>query len=407
MTYELQNIQRLRVTEELAFASDGTGTLANFTDVPFREGTLTAVVTTDEVNPQTNQQRRFGRAKDVLGKRSATLTFTMNLSSFGAQVTSASDSALHRILKALMGGARAGDASTVATPITARRFTLASATGFNIGGGAGWINAAGDLETGEVSAKTSNTITIKRGFSTAPTTGNTIYASSTYYFTEDPQTTLQFLVEGAESDDRWLLLGGVGSFTLNLDPAAGDCPTITFNLQFCDYKESDETAGTVTGTLGTATFTGHGPFVAYEGEFRLHVSSATAYATSQSIPIASESYAPQFGYTPITSPSGTNTVARWRGGRGSVAGSFLSFFQALTYSQARDARTDYTLWRQLGRAVGYTVVLSAPTIQIKNPQRVPAGEMAGQSVEWAARNDEVITASTTAQAISAFRLHKW
>ena len=89
-----------------------------------------------------------------------------------------------------------------------------------------------------------------------------------------------------------------------------------------------------------------------------------------------------------------------------VEGSFTTFFQDYTWFTARSSKTDINIAYQMGQAAGSTVVITAPTVQIVNPQRVADGnQLAGQAVAFKGRRDTDTGASTTALAKSPTRIH--
>jgi len=415
VSIELHNVQRIRVWSESSFAFDGTGTLANYTDLPIREGTAQMTLTRDSLDPQQNVQSRFEYREEVLGKRSATLTFVMNLAPTGTAAnasTAAITSGLGRLLKAVMGGETLGQGST--SPAMSSAINPAVATGhgsrFTAGGVMGWVNSSGVLEVREIESVSGDTVTLKHAFSAAPADGNVLFNAATYFLTEDPTESLQFIVEGAESDDRWLLLGGqaVGGMQIAIDPTGAQLPSVTFNFTFADWKDSTETTASLTGTIGTATYSAYEPIVGHAGEFRAFTVGASTLSTSSLVHVSALAFTPAVSYAPVTSPNGTNTVLRWRAARAAppCEGSFTTPYESLTWFTGRNSRTDYSLMYRMGTAAGSTVVITAPTVQAINPQRVAdASEIAAQTVQWKARRDTDVGSSTTAQAKSPWRIH--
>lgn len=412
MSIEVHSVQRLRVWSESSFATDGTGTLGNYTDVPMREGSGTMTLTLDSLDPMQSVQSRYEYREEVLGKRSATLQFTLNLAPTGtaaAASTAAVQGALGLLLKATMGGETLGTGTTF-TGGTATQPTVTSAAGFAAGGAIGWVNASGILEVREIESIASTTITLKHAFSGAPQNANVAYAAATYYFTEDPQESLQFIVEGVEEQDRWVLLGGqaVGGVTLAIDPSGAALPSVQFSMTFANWLSSTECAGTITGALGTATYTNYNPIVGFAGELRAFTVGASTLVTSSLVHCSALSFAPKIAYVPVTSPSGTNTVYRWRASRVSppVEGSFTTFFSDYTWWTARANKTDVDIAYQMGQAAGSAALITAPTVQIINPQRVADGnQLAGQTVAFKGRRDTDTGASTTALAKAPVRIH--
>ena len=404
MSIEVQSVQSLRVIVESTFAGDATSSpgLGSFTYVPFNEGSASITTTTDEHDPNFAVQSRYQGREKILGKRSASLKFSMNLAPTGTAAASgvaAITSALGLVLKATMGGEHLGTGTTFSAGWTAVTGAVASAAGLLAGGWVGWSNALGVVEWRQIKAISTNTLTMAHAFSGVPANTNVCFASAAYFFVEDPSTSLQFLVSGAESDDRFLCLGGqcTGGVSITVDPSGAAIPTIDFNLTFAAYLESDETAGTVTGALATATYTAYNPIVGFAGDFRLDVVGAPTMVTSARVHISALSWTPKIAFVPVTSPSGTMGIFRWRGARANppIEGSFTTFFEALTYFQMRDSLADRCAAYTLGTAAGSAVVLCAPTVQILNPQRAPSGEdVVGQTISFSGRRN-TDTAATT------------
>jgi hypothetical protein len=411
MTIQVKAVESVRVIVESTFGADATSSpgLASFTYVPLNEGTAEVTLTRLEADPMFDVQSRMEGRENVLGARSADLKFQMNLAPTGTAAASgvaAVQGALGLLLKATMGGEHLGTGSTFVTGWTAITGDLTSAAGFLAGDFIGWSNTAGIVEWRQIKAISSNTVTLSHGFSGSPANTNVAYAAANYYVTEDPATSVQFLVSGQESDDRWLLTGGqcTTGIAINIDPSGAAIPTIDFNFHFSWFLESDETAASVTGTLADATYTNYSPIVGNAGEYRMFTVGTPTLSTSSLIHVSAETWAPKIEFTAVTSPSGANggTVFRYRGSRINppIEGSFTTFFEALTWFQARDARGDYCQQRTIGVAGGSAVILSAPTIQVVSPQRGASNDqIAGQVVPWKGRRN-TDTAATTELAKS-------
>lgn len=412
MSVEIQNVQRLRVISESNFATDQTASLASFVDVPFREGTATVELTTDSLDPMQSVQHLDQYRKEVLGKRSAKLTFTLNLAPTGTAAgtsTPAVQGALGLLLKASMGGEQLGTGSTVVSAASGSSITVTSAAGFAAGTACGWVNGSGQLEVREIESISTNTLTLKYAFSSTPTATNVIYSGATYYLTQDPQESLQFLMAGYESDDRFLLLGGqLTSLALAVDPTGAALPSVQLTYEFANYLESDETASSITGAIGNAAYTNYNPIVGHAGHLLFPTVGTATYSANDLVHASAIGFTPKVVFQRVTSPSGENTVLRWRRSRQApvIEGTFTEPFQNLDRLTGRDARTDKAVWLQLGRSAGSTVMLSAPTVQIVNPQRAAdGGGLAATTVAWKGRLDEDTGASVTDLAKSAFRIH--
>jgi hypothetical protein len=420
MSIEVHSVQRVRAIIEAAgsFAIDQTSSpgLASFLDLAIREGSGQLTLTRDSLDPQQLVQSRVEYRKEVLGKRSATFAFTLNLAPTGVVANSTTVTVLSNeltILGAIFGGSRSGnEGSTAQSASTATVINVATGHGvrFAAGGALGWVNASGVLETREIESISTDAITLKHALSGSPASSDIIYNCVTIHYTEDPTTSVQMLVEGVESDDRWLLLGGqaVGGVQLAIDPSGQALPGITVNMTFADWKQSNETAGTVTGTIGTATYSNYLPITGHAGELRVFTVGASTLNTSSLVHCSAIAFAPAVAYGPVTSPSGKNTIFRWRASRAAppATGSWTSPYEALTRWTERNNRTDKAVFYQMGAAAGQAVLISAPTVQLTNPQRVADGsDIAAETVEWKARRDTDVGSSTTELAKSPFRLH--
>jgi hypothetical protein len=406
MTIQIKAVESMRVIVESTFGADATSSpgLASFTYVPFNEGSAEVTLTRLEADPMQAVQSRYEGREKVLGARSAGLKFTMNLAPTGTAGTGLCiTSALGILLKASMGGERLGTGTTFVTGWTAITGDVTSGAGFVAGGWIGWANTAGTVEWRQIKSVTSNTIVLAHGFSGSPANTNVAYAAAEYYFTEDPAQSLQFLVSGQESDDRWLLLGAqcTGGFDITIDPSGAAIPTITFNMTASWYLESDETAASVTGTLADATYSAYSPIVGNAGEYRMFTVGTPTLSTASRIHVSALAFAPKIVTVPVKSPSGANggTVLRYRGGRANppVAGSFTTYLEDLTWFVGRDAKTDYCQQHTIGTVAGAQVVVSAPTVQVLNPQRSVSGEeIAGQTISWEGRRNTDTAATTEA-----------
>ena len=416
MSIEVQSVQRIRAFVESTFGADASASAASFTDLPIVEGTAALTLTRDELNPSPLVQHIDENTERVLGKRSATLSFQMNLSPTGtAAVTaqSAITSGLGMLLKAIMGGETlaAGSTSAVGSTATVVNVQTGHGTRWASGGVMGWANGTGPVEWREVESISTDAITLKRGFSGSPVSTNVLYNAATYYMTANPTTSLAMIVEGLESDDRWLLTGGqgVGGITVALDLTGGTIPRVTINMTFARWYASNETSSSLTGALGTATYTGFSPIVGEAGNFEVWTVGAATFATTQSIHVSALAFEPHIAFVPYTSPNGVNTVKQWvksRNADSPVQGQFTLPYQDTTWFAHRNSRSDLAAQYVAGVAGGAAVIISTPTIQILNPQRAAdAGGLAAQVVMFKGRRDTDAGASTTDQAKSPFRIH--
>lgn len=428
MSIETNLVQRVRVWSESSFGFDGTGNLGNYIDVPLREGSATIAVETESYDPQQIVQHIDEYRKEVLGKRKATLNFTMNIAPGIAGTTSvaANAGALGLILKEVMGGELAKSGSTAAVGSTAGVINVqtghgprfAGTTPTDGGGAIGWVNTSGSLELREIEAIVGDALTLKHNFSGAPSSTNPIYNCATYFMTANPTGSLQFIVEGLETDDRWLLLGGqcVGGFQTAFDVTGQSLPSITFNFSFASYKLPTETVGAISGSaLGTATYSNYTPIVGHAGEMRVFDVGSAALTDASLVHCSAVSFAPTISFVPYTSPSGLNTIKQWVKARNvpAISGDWTNIFEDINWFTARDFRTDKAVFYQFGNSPSTTAGASAgagliavPTVQIINPQRAAdAGNLAAQKVQFKGRRDTDVGSATSDLAKSPFRIH--
>ena len=411
MTIELHSIGSVRflIEPSSSFAVDRSNDLTLYQYLPAREGSITMTLEQPGIDPMSMVASRAEYRKEVFGPRKATLAMTLNLAPTGIAASAsiaAVSSSLGNILKTIFGGEFRGTGSSF-TGGTAVAPTVTSAAGFASGSVVGRLNSSGDLEVREIKSISGNTLTLDYAFSAAPTNGDVAYAGATYFITEDPQESLQFLVEGLESQDRWVLLGGqCTSYAQAIDVAGASLPSITLTFTFADWKDSAECSGTITGVLSDPSYNNYQPIVGYEGQCRVTTIGTTTYNVNDIVHISAIEITPKVVFNPVTSPSGKNTIYRWRGGRLSppVEGTFTTFFEDLEWFNARKNSSDLALFYQMGMDPGYAIAMSVPTIQILNPQRVAQGEIAGQNPTFKGRRN-INNTGTNEIAKSPFKIH--
>lgn len=412
-------VHRLRMYVEPAasFAVDHTGTLGDFVDVPLAEGSHQFSPLQATQNPLHALQNVLAYQEEVLGKKSWTLNFTTPLAATGVaagNTTAATVGAIQTMLKALMGGEFKGTGTTAAAAWTAGGGTVAAAGGFREGGAIKWTDANGITHMRpikQVTGATGGTIALKVKLPSAPASGATIYSAATYYWTQDPNTSLQFIVEGEEEQNRWVAMGGQGTVTpqLALD---GTIQTLQWQITGVDWLEGDEAAGSasISGTaLGNATYTNYSPITGQSGRLLVQTSGTTTY-TGATVDVSALTFTPGATMTPIASPSGVQGVKRWRLTRASgtpiVAGTFATYFADLAPFDARDTKADKLVFYQNGVTAADSYALEAPTVQYTDVQLPDQSGIAGVTVSFKGRLDADTTESTASDmGRSPFRYH--
>ncbi len=400
MTIEIHKLQTIAVIAESAgqYAVDKTSagtSLGSLTAVPFLEGTSTLTLG-QAMLPNTQAQQYIDQiAEDIVGIRSWSMSMTMYLASTGTAAdasTSSTTSPLGIFLKAIMGAEALSAGSTVASGGGVGGFVATGGQGTRLtAGNAVLVNS----QARKIKTRSTDTITYAQEISSV--SAGTVYRSATYSMVEDPDTSLQFAVQGVETHDRWILMGGQGSFTLNI-PIAG-LPTITFTLSGADWLNYTGSA------LTAASYTATSPAVVMSSEFTLPTNAVTA---RNALDVQSLSISPNINYAPIRTPAGVMTILRMRRQRSVPAATmqFQTTYDAQTYWTGRAARTDYGFAFQIGATAGSTVLIDIGTCQITDVQRSEVDpQLAGQTVSLKARNDADCGTASTALERSFMKIY--
>lgn len=404
-------VQRLRVVVEAAgsFATDGSGTLGNYLDVPMIEGSAQLTLTQETQNPQQALQDIRNYQEEVIGKKTWSLTFNVPFHPSGVAATNgvtATGGYLGLMLKAIMGGEFLGTGTTVTAAggwSNSATGNVATGTNLRAGGLLQWADTSGVVHAREIEAVTGQVVTLKVGLPAAPSSSDVLATGATYFWTQDPDTSLQFIVEGYELQDRWLCMGGQGTFTASR-PLDGTIPTISFTITGTKWLEGDEAAGAsnIHGTnLGAATYSNYEPITGQAG--RLIVQTVgTATLSGATVDASEIAFTPGFEKTAVTSPSGSEGILRWRmtraGGTAPVEGTFSTYFTGYGNWDSRDTKADKTINYQNGVSFGKTTLETAPTVQFVDVQRVDADNIAGEQITYRGRTDTDTDSTVTVGA---------
>ncbi|MCH9836402.1 hypothetical protein K0U83_12105 [bacterium] len=409
MSIELSPILRVRAASEAAFGTDETGSLGNFVDVPFRTDSVTWTTDREMLDPMTGKQRIDDFDFKIPGWRRGTLTMTHNLAPTGtaaADGVTAVQSALGLLLKIGMGGESLDTGDLTASSSAADIVNVVTGTNSMSLGNAIGIERASDsrYEMRTIQSGVGSTaIVTKMDLSAAAPDPVDAYASATYYLTSNPAESAQFIVEGAEADDGWLLMG-CQLDSIAIDTTLGQIPTITLSWKCAGYLLAAETAGSIGGATA-ATITNYSPIIA-EGDF---IVRRTTTGSTLPSPTCMASITINFGltYNEVPCPSGVNGIARYRRVR-SVPVASVTYQTYYEDDQAWDDQNDKeprAITWQMGTTPGESVMLEWPNAQVVNPQRVDGGGIASQSIACEGHEDAEVTGTATDATESAFRIH--
>lgn len=411
MTIQVRNIQRLRLYEEPngSFATDHTGTLGDYIDVPAAENSLRMVLNENSESPSPLQQYIDGMTARIATIRDWTLDFTIPMGTLATKATdgvAASQIAVGRLLKIAMGGQRLGtgdtinDAGVAVTDFdvtTVARWAAGAALSVNSGTG-------GTYECREIKSISSSNLVLKRVLSNAPSNGAALRAAATYYLNlgdGDTVTSAQFIVEGLNTTDRWLLMGGqLASLTFDLTPGA--IPKMTFGWKGTNWIDgSTATTDLSASALAAATYSAS--YIAVrDSTFYL----STVANTAQNIIYPSTiTITPNIQYEAVRNPGADETVLLWvrKHAPPVVTGSFIYPDEDATIGLDT---TSYALEFQIGFTTTGQILMTIPTAQVLSRQRIDVGGVAGQEVTWEARNDsETSEGTSSALGRSAMKIH--
>ncbi len=411
MSIEDARIQRLAVTQEsLAnFGADLSGS-ATYYDVPAQEGSIAVVLARPTINPQHVMQHLDAHQLEVLGPKGAQLTFTMPFGptgdAAGDGVTSpvATASPLLMILSTIFGGIDTNTGTDVVSAASASALTLTDTTDLVTKSGLGWAASTGIVHFSEVRTAGGGAVTLTTDLPATPSASDVIYASTVIYPAQNNDTSLQFILEGAEEDDRWLLTGGQATAAPTITIGdSNSIPTITFTLTFTGHEALTSAA------ITTATYDGYQPEYSH-GEFRLKA-GGTGTTTRTLMDIASRSYTLNSPvYVPIKSPDapqpGHTPQARWQRTRATpfCETKIQIPFEDLSWFTARAARTLYHAVDVIGTSAGGIVAIAQPTVQIVDVQKVSVADLAYQELTMRSTID-AYGAVTTDLRGAAMRIH--
>lgn len=397
MTIELHTIGRVRVEEEAAgsYGVDLTSS-GTYLDVPVQG---VASLTLNKQQNATGRQVQYRRQspKTVLGISSWSMQVNVTMGALGvaANESTASlgkdDSAQLRILAAIFGGISGeqqgsliSDASPTVTEVDVTasegpQFFAGSACGHNSG-------ASSAFEIRGIEQRSSDTITTSMAFSNAPGDGTTLYNATTIFPTEDPNTSLQFLVEGSNSSDgnAWLLQGGQCT-SVGINTPVGELATWSFTFEGSSWTPRASMASAP--TFGSGTYSNHNELIT-EGELTVQTHGTT---TRQVIDAQSVTFAPTISFVNQTSVSAAETVARKRAVKPEdfcIATMTLPFEDA-TWFTARDNGSEYRFQLQLGSVAGSSIAIVLPRAQVHDVQLIGEGEIASQTVTFRSRHDDM------------------
>lgn len=421
MSYEIESLKRVRYSIEPAgsYAQNRTSNLANFFDIKVSEATME--INTEMLENATMMQRLDKYMSKIVSRRRCNMSLTSYLNGKGTAVTgtgtiTVGDNPNVDILTAVMGG-QSGINGAGATAYSSGKYTVDSPVGAP-GGVFGIADPNGLIEAMRIDNYNSTTAFTASatfdGFN--PASGSVVYGGATCYLTRDPNTSLQFLVEGADADNKFTLMGLQGGFGISIP--IGELPTISYNFE----NGADWASGSLTaGSLEQAVYDDAVPPPFVDGlVWCVQRTSGSATVNQQiRMDVQSIELTPNISYLDVTSEKGVNNIVRKRRNRSvpALSGKMVVYFnddannpigagefnwfnilnQTSTYTSEISSKA-IALAIQVGKTAGNIVFIYLPKIQVTSVQRVDAGGLAGLEVSFDAMEDDLSAPFVTGNA---------
>lgn len=420
MTIYVSNIERLRGLQESSFATDGSGSMGSFFEIPFNEGTCSLILDEPVESPKHAQQRIGGSPTGVIMPRKSTLSFQTNLETFTTKATSTVAATSHwlaEMLEAGLGGSHLMTGTVTTTGATTTSIPVSVATTCRPGAAIGLNTGSGSaLEIREIKSKSGSTLTLKHATSNSASTSATVYGTTTLFahtrMTGADSISMQFALEGQNIEDRYLVRGGaLDSLTMTFGP--GLIPKLTWAWKLVDWDQADgaSTSGDLTGSVITAaTYINTVTLVQADSELRSHT-VGTSSLSSTLLEANQIELRPNIVWAPVMTSSGTNTVKQWVRVHAEpvVTGSVvLPYEDAQTWFAARTAKTMKTIGLQIGSSTtNGGCLLSVPKVQIDNVARENVEGIQNQRFSFRSLLDTDTTAESSYEALaeSPWRWH--
>lgn len=415
MTCELEVLKRARVYEEAAgvatFGIDHSGTLGDFLDFPAKSGSIKASgpANHEMLAPMLTTTRVDGHDTAVIGRNSSSLSIACALHSHGVALDGVNaaptiaDWGFLRVMKAIFGATFATGVPGVQTTVQAGTTT----TVINVTAGHGtsrWsvgdaiacrvVSGSSVIECREITAVAANAVTVDQAFSAIPITGSVVHGCVSVHLTQDPDTSLQWVIEGTEADDRVALLGMQLKSIKHTLPVDGKFPELAFEFQGADAVRMSS------GTVGAVAPTYYSPFGTTFSELTLPTVAAT---TRVLVDHSAHSLELALGYEARKVGTGVNGIRRWKRkvGRPVAKGSFVELFEDARYETLKAARTAVRVHEQIGNLVGSAVLISQRTAQIMTVTPAAADvALVGQQVSYESREPTAGTNDKTSSVIT-------
>jgi hypothetical protein len=296
------------------------------------------------------------------------------------------------LLATVMGGEDGNTGTTISG-------SDSSTTSINVTSSTGITAGSAVLITGEASpvlTSSGNVLTLKRALSSGPDSPTVCYASTSYYFTEDPSNSLQLKLY-LDDTNAYQLLGCQGNVNFgNLNP--GQAPTLNYELNAASWAVASGV------TLANGTYPLANVFAPVPGKASKCYISTYGSTTATEVSLTSIDIKLNMGTDKHVGVGSVEGVQAWR--RNSKAptmelGITCSGQTLQTYLGDTQSQVKRWLHFQLGNTAGYTVLIEVPRFVISKmsePVDVGAGRL-GLKLQCKILEDGVTTSDLTRSAV--------
>lgn len=411
MSLELASLKTCRIAVEPAGSYGVEIALgASYQYLPITEDFAMPAPEREMQDPMVAQALINSTSIKVPGKRSGSAKVDVILGSHGLDIDG--DVAvpaigawpLRALLETVLGGF--STATLHAAQVTVQALSTTTVVNVTTGAGARMtkgqalgLTTANGLEWAEILSISTDAISLRQALSATPTTGQPVRHSATFYATQNPDTSLQLAMAGAEVDDHFRFSGAQCSgFAIECKP--GMLPKLSVDLKGRGVRSIAAHSG-----LAEITHSYFSPIIASGG----CITTPAFGVTTRVDPYVSDC-APSFDhkYDAVTSYCATDNIARMklqRPAAGKAAKLTLTMpYEDVSWVTARDSKGLVSVFFQLGSEVGASGLLSFPRMQVVGVKRASSGtNLAGQTIELEALQDTLD--ATTDLGRASWRLH--
>ena len=366
-----RGISRVRWALETAWATDGTGTIGNFTDVR-HDSVEYGRANPEMIDNMILRPKRVLAALAEPGKKNGTLTISGDLVASGVAQdasTSATKTNIAKIIEQIAGGYTAGAGATTTGSLVA---SGASTTGITVTGTQGprfqegliiWVETAsgsGLYQPTVIDTVSTDALTFAIALSFTPAVGAKVLNCLNLYETDQPTGTVQWLVEGEDRDNIFLYMGCQGSLGFTFE--AGKPVKYTTQQMTTEYVHDDEIATPQGGSaMSIWTPDGSTPVIWVKGSCVFAPAAATTRVTPS---VAAFTFDPGIAWQEVTSVNGVETRGGFERVTGQPTATLLIPHSDETYKDAISAQTVYRVLLAAGNTATKKIALHLPRVQI-------------------------------------------